>query len=533
MEQFPFPIVWYIGKAMLSRIFSFGLRGVEGYPVMVELDLANGLPGFTTVGLPDTAVRESRDRVCSAVRNSGYQFPQRRITVNLAPAQSRKQGSHFDLPIALAVLFASGQLPAGEWAKRFCFLGELALDGSLRPVRGVLAMAAKARSQGFGGMIVPRDNAGEAAATGLAAYGAATLREVVDFLAGVPGAGLKATAPALAGRGERLPGEDDGPWPVDFSDVKGQPLAKRALEIAASGGHHVLLVGPPGSGKSMLARRLPTILPELTPDEAMEVSLIHCVGPDRPRTGLLRRRPFRSPHHGASHVALIGGGPLARPGEVSLAHGGVLFLDELAEFSRPALESLRQPLEEGRVVVARARDTVEYPARFSLVAACNLCPCGWLGHPARPCSCTPPAVARYMARLSGPLLDRIDIQVEVAPVAFEHWAAGGPGGQEGTSARILQRVEKTRRLQGERFASAGMLVNAHIPPRDLRRYCALDAAGLKLLGEASRRLGLSARSLDRALRVARTIADMEESPGVAVRHLAEAMQYRSLDRIKP
>ncbi|MBI5244998.1 MAG: YifB family Mg chelatase-like AAA ATPase [Elusimicrobia bacterium] len=349
---------------MLARISSFGLRGAEGYPVMVELDLANGLPAFTTVGLPDSAVREARDRVSAAVRNSGFQFPLRRITVNLAPAQARKQGSHFDLPIALAVLSASGQLPPGDWARRFCFAGELSLDGVLRPVRGVLAMAARAQSLGFGGMVVPRENAAEAAAAGLAAYGAAGLREVARFLSGDPGSCLSASLPPQSC------GEDAGAA-LDLSDVRGQALAKRALEIAAAGGHHLLLVGPPGAGKSMLARRLPGILPDMTPGEALEATRIHSACDVRRGAGLLARRPFRAPHHSATQAALVGGGPAARPGEVSLAHGGVLFLDELAEFGRSALEALRQPLEDAKVTVARVRETVEYPACFTLVAATN------------------------------------------------------------------------------------------------------------------------------------------------------------------
>ncbi len=446
---------------MLSRIHSVGVRGVEGYPVLVELDLANGLPAYATVGLPDSAVKESRERVASAVRNSGFQFPPRKVTVNLAPAQSRKEGTQFDLPIALAFLSASGQLPQGDWPKRYCFVGELALDGALRPVPGVLPMAEQAREAGFSAIIVPAGNADEARATGMPTLPASTLREVAAFL----------SDPVAVSNEDCAPDLSDVSHDIDLSDVRGQGLAKRALEIAAAGGHNLLFVGPPGSGKSMLARRLITILPPLSRAEALEVTRVHSVGRRGPG-GLVSRRPFRAPHHTSSTVSLIGGGPAGRPGEVSLAHGGVLFLDELGEFGRAALECLRQPLEDGKAVVARARDVVEYPARFQLVAATNPCPCGYRGHPTRRCSCTPPAVDRYVGKLSGPLLDRVDLQVDVNPVPFDDWARERSGAEE-TSAAVLARVEAARAVQGRRWGQSVFSLNAFAPAAQLRARCGL------------------------------------------------------------
>lgn len=506
---------------MLSRVHSFGVKGVEGYPVLVELDLANGLPGYTTVGLPDSAVKESRERVASAVRNSGFKFPARRITVNLAPAEKRKEGSHYDLPIALAVLSASGQLPAEAWPARYCFVGELALDGSLRPVRGVVAMAAKAREEGFEAIVLPRDNVSEAEAVGLRTVGCRSLREVAAVLAGQrPGEADAAPAVRAA--------EACAEGAVDLSDVKGQVLAKRALEIAAAGAHNVLFIGTPGVGKSMLARRLPTLLPELSSGEAIEVTRVHSV--HGRAAGLAVRRPFRAPHHSSSAAALVGGGPSGRPGEVSLAHAGVLFLDELAEFSRPSLEALRQPLEDGRAVVTRAREVYEYPARFILVAATNPCPCGWRGHPKRQCVCTPHAVGQYLGRLSGPLLDRIDLQVELAPLEFDEWAGSPEKGE--SSAQARERVEAARRRQSLRLGREDFACNAYLDADGLRRHCALDAQGLAALQLAAERLQLSARGLDRALRVARTIADLAGAERVGVSHVAEAMQFRSLERLR-
>ena len=508
---------------MFVKTYAGAIVGIDAVKVTVEVNLTGGGIGLYLVGLPDNAVKESEERIRAAFENCERRFSGKKIVVNLAPADLRKEGSGFDLPIAVGILAAMEQVVA-ERLEESLFLGELSLDGSLRGVKGVLPIVAKAREEGLKRVVVPLENAAEAAVVGgIEVVGVGHLGEVIEWLNGD-----REILPTPSIREEEEE-EKRNRYAEDFSDVKGQAHVKRALEIAAAGGHNVIMIGAPGSGKTMLARRIPTILPPLSLEEALETTKIHSVAGKLGTTrGLLASRPFRTPHHTTSPVALIGGGQSPQPGEVSLAHNGVLFLDELPEFGRSVLEVLRQPLEDKRITVSRAKYSVEYPANFTLVASMNPCPCGYYNHPEKECTCPPGSVHRYINRISGPLMDRIDLHIEVTPVSIQEMASDTP--QE-TSASIRERVMQARAIQRERFRGvSGVYTNAMMNSKMLREYCRLESGAAQLLERAMERLSLSARAYDRILKVARTIADLAQEPQITSAHIAEAINYRSLDR---
>lgn len=507
---------------MFVKTYAGTVVGIDAVTVTVEADITRGI-GMFLVGLPDNAVKESQERIRAAFENSGYRMSGRKIVINLAPADLRKEGSLFDLPIAIALLAASGQIES-ELLDKYMILGELSLDGTLRPIKGALPLTVRAASEGLRGVILPEENAREAAVVeGAEVIGVRSLAQVVSFLTGE-----EQIEPAHLDATEVFDYESNR-FGEDFADVKGQAQAKRALEIAAAGGHNVVMIGAPGSGKTMLARRMPSIMPPMTLSEALETTKIHSVaGKLGSERGLLARRPFRAPHHLTSQVALIGGGTSPQPGEVSLAHNGILFLDELPEFGRNVLEVLRQPLEDKKITVSRAKYSVEYPANFSLIASMNPCPCGYYNHPTKECTCAAGAVHRYMNRISGPLLDRIDLHIEVTPVSLEELSSDRT---EESSATIRERVVRARAIQTARFEGIeGVHTNAMMNSRMLREYCPLETSARTLLERAMERLNLSARAYDRIIKVARTIADLAGEEQIAPAHIAEAITYRSLDR---
>jgi magnesium chelatase family protein len=506
---------------MLAKTKSYALNGVEGYEVSIEVDLNAGLPAYDTVGLADTAIKESKERVRSAIKNSLFTYPIRKITINLAPADTKKEGSHFDLAIALGILIANEEIECATY-KDYIILGELSLDGSINHVRGVMPLVISAVQKGYKKFILPSKNAKEASfISGIEVYTFDKLAQVVDFLTGKSEVSPLPTS-------EFVSMQSANKYNVDFSEVKGQFVAKRALEIAVAGGHNVLMIGPPGAGKTMMAKCVPTIMPDMTFEEAIEVTKIHSVaGILDSNVGIVVGRPFRTPHHTATVPALMGGGANAKPGEISLAHNGVLFLDEMPEYQRRTLETLRQPLEDGVAVVSRAKHTLEYPARFMLVASMNPCPCGNLGSKTQECKCTASEIHRYISKLSGPLLDRIDLQIEVDSISYDDFRSDIVNE---SSKVVKDRVERARKIQRDRYAGTSTKTNDEMTNAQVRAYCKLDEIGELLLKNAFTRLNLSARASNRVLKVARTIADLEESENINDSHLAEAIQYRSLDR---